>query len=103
MRLPKRFLTHTVVVEPYLGDGAYGPTYGPEKPVRCLVDDSRRVVRDADGTEVISETTIYAGVDAEIPAKSRVQVAGRESWVIRTARRDGGGLPTPDHLEVAVA
>lgn len=100
MRLPKRFLPHTVIVEPYLGDGAYGPQYGPEQTVRCFVDDTRKVVRDTDGAEVASETTVFTRPDADIPEGSQIQVGGRTTRVIRTARRDGGGLPTPDHLEV---
>ncbi|TYB50238.1 hypothetical protein FXF51_56780 [Nonomuraea sp. PA05] len=99
--LPPFLLRHTVIVEPFEGNGPIGPEYGEQTVVRCFVEEKRRLVRDAAGVEVVSETTIYAPLDTVCPAESRVTVNGRATVVIVSARRDGGGLPTPDHLEVA--
>ncbi|TMR97537.1 hypothetical protein [Nonomuraea basaltis] len=98
--LPAWLLRHQVVIEPYLGDGAYGPVYGPPVTYPCLADDERRMVRDAEGNEVVSELTLTLLPGAVIPAGSRAKRNGRTTTVIGSYMRDGGGLPTPDHVEV---
>lgn len=98
--IPGFLLGHTMIVEPYLGTGAHGPLYGPPVTVRCFVEDKRRLLRGPNGSEVISETTAYCTLGTVAPAESRVQVNGRTTTVLAAMRRDGGGLPTPDHLEV---
>ncbi|GHH67616.1 hypothetical protein GCM10017673_14910 [Streptosporangium violaceochromogenes] len=100
--LPPWLLVHTVLVEPFEGEGPFGPEYGEQTSVRCMVDEKRRLVRSAEGAEVISETTVYAPLDTVCPAGSRVTVNGRVSTVLTSSRRDGGGLPTPDHLEITL-
>ncbi|MFI6909656.1 hypothetical protein ACIBKY_50935 [Nonomuraea sp. NPDC050394] len=97
--LPAWLLRHQAVIEPYLGDSAYGPIYGPAVTVVCLADDERRMVRDAEGSEVVSELTLYLLPGTVCPAGSRVSVNGRTTTVIGSYIRDGGGLPTPDHVE----
>lgn len=100
--LPAFLLRHEVAVEPFEGEGPFGKEYGPETLVRCFVDDKRRLVRSSTGEEVVSESTFYAPLDTVCPEGSRVTVNGRETTVLAASRRDGGGLPTPDHLEVAL-
>jgi hypothetical protein len=100
--LPVFLLRHTVTVEPYEGEGPFGPTYGAPVTVRAFVDDKRRLVRSPTGDEVTSETTFYAPLDTVCPVHSRVTVNGRQTVALASSRRDGGGLPTPDHLEVAM-
>ncbi|MBG0830515.1 hypothetical protein HS041_22395 [Planomonospora sp. ID67723] len=99
--LPAYLLRHTVTVEPLTGEGPYGPEYGPAAEVRCFIDDKRRLVRDKTGAQVVSETTVFMPLATTCPVGSRVTLpTGRESTVLTSLRRDGGGLPTPDHLEV---
>lgn len=93
---------HTAVVEPLIGEGAYGPVYGPAVTVPCLADDKRQLVRDATGLEVVSDTTLYLKPGVVCPPGSRVTVNGRATTAITSLIRDGGGLPTPDHVEVAL-
>jgi len=100
--IPGYLLRHTATIEPYLGAGAHGDLFGPPVTVACFADDKRRRVRSAGGDEVISETTLYCRLDTDAPAGSRVAVNGRTTHVIQALRRDGGGLPTPDHLEVVL-
>ncbi|MGW4469669.1 hypothetical protein ACWENQ_08350 [Nonomuraea sp. NPDC004354] len=100
--IPAYLLRHQVLVEPLIGEGPYGPQFGTATTERAFIDEKRRLVRDAQGAEVVSETTVYMRLDATCPAGSRVTVNGRTSYVITASRRDGGGLPTPDHLEVAL-
>jgi hypothetical protein len=100
--LPGFLLRHTVQVEPFEGDGPFGPEYGDAATVACFVDDKRRLVIGPTGDQVVSETTFYAPLDTVCPVHSRVTVNGRQTTVLAESRRDGGGLPTPDHLEVAL-
>lgn len=96
------WLRHQVTVEPYLGDNGYGPQYGDSVTVRCFLEEKTRLVRDPDGREVTSSSTVYCRLDAvDAPPESRVTLPdGRKTTVIDQARHDGGGLPLPDHLEV---
>ena len=65
--------------------------------------DQHRTVAAVRGTEVVSETTLYMRLSETCPVNSRVTLDdGRVSTVITAARRDGGGWPTPDHLEVTL-
>ncbi|MGW8988719.1 hypothetical protein ACWGRF_02090 [Streptomyces zhihengii] len=99
--LPGFLLRHTVTVEAYEGASAYGPQYAAAEAVRCFLDEGTRTVKAADGTDVVSSGTLYAPLDTACPPESRVTLPdGRTSVVIAALRRDGGGLPTPDHLEV---
>lgn len=105
MDLPEILLRHTVTVEPYRGTESWGqPTYAAAYEVACFVDNKRRLVRAADGHEVVSETTVYAPLDTDCPVDSRVTLAsdGRQARVLDVKRRDGGGMPTPDHLEIVL-
>ncbi|MEU8760646.1 hypothetical protein [Streptomyces sp. NPDC048659] len=104
MKLPGIWLRHEVVVEPYLGTGPSGPQYGPAAPLRAWVEEKTRLVRAPDGDEVTSSATFYTRLGPSIPPKSRVRLpSGRRTAVITTLHHDGGGLPTPDHLEVQLA
>ena len=102
MKLPGFLMRHSVSVEPYKGSGAYGPQYGPAVNVKCFRDDRRQLVRAPNGDEVVSETTIYCRLTENIPAESRVTLSGRTTTVITVKERSGGGLATPDHLEVVL-
>jgi hypothetical protein len=100
--IPGFLLRHEVAVERYEGDSAVGPLYGAPVTVRCFLEEKTRLVRAPDGREVTSSSTFYCRLDAvDAPPESRVTLPdGRQTTVIDQARHDGGGLPTPDHLEV---
>lgn len=97
------FLVHTVTVEPFEGESGYGgPVYGPPVDTTCFVDETTRMVRDGNGTETVSSTTIYAAKDAPITGGSRVTLpSGDATTVISTSRHNSGPLDLPDHLEAA--
>lgn len=101
--LPSYMLGHQVTVEPYTGSSAYGPLYGPAASVRCFLDDQTKNVRDKTGREVVSSATFYARPGLVCPPESRVTLpSGRTTIVIALLDRDGGGMPTPDHVEVVL-
>ncbi|MGA5424522.1 hypothetical protein [Streptomyces lavendulocolor] len=100
-RIPGWLLRHRITVEPLLGSGAYGDEYGSATQVRCFLDEQTRNIRAADGSDTVSTSTAYCPLDSNIPPGSRVTLpSGRSTTVANALRRDGGGLPTPDHLEV---
>lgn len=101
-RIPGFLLRHQVTIEPYDGSSAYGPLYGAPVTVRCFLDEQTRLVRAADGHDVTSNATLYCRLDAvTAPPESRVTLPdGTQRTVVAALRRDGGGLPTPDHLEL---
>ena len=92
-----------VQVEAYAGAGAHGRTYAARVTVRALVEAKRRLVRNAEGVEVVSETTLRMRLTETCPPESRVTLPdGRTTVVIMSAPIDGGSLPVPSHLEVAL-
>ena len=93
---------HAVTVEAYRGDGAYGAVYDQAVNVApCFVDDTRRLVRAADGSQVISESTVYAPADTVAPADSRITLpSGPVTTVITSKALTAAGLPLPEHLEL---
>lgn len=99
--LPRFLLRHEVTVEPYGGNTANGPLYGPPVTVACFLEEGNKLSRNKDGHEVTSSAQFYARLDTVAPPQSRVTLPdGRITSVIQAMRRDGAGLPTPDHLEV---
>ncbi|WP_343242680.1 hypothetical protein [Streptomyces sp. SID8111] len=105
MNVPAWLLRHRISVEPYAGDSAYGPRYGPPvEDVPALVAFRIRVVRDREGREVTSTATIYAGPDlaAQCPPESRITLPdGRTTRVIAVAAHTAPGLPVPESTEVS--
>jgi hypothetical protein len=92
-----------VQVEPYRGASAYGDVFDLPATVRAIVEASRRLVRDRDGRQVTSETTLYCQPGQDIPPGSRVTLPdGRITTVVQAIPNDGRGLPVPSHLEVVL-
>jgi len=100
---------HSVSIERLIGTGPFGDSYAAVTSELAMVDDKRRLVRAADGSQVVSSTTIYlAAGTAYVSTGSRVTlpatfgVPQRRSIVLASSVHDGGGQPTPDHLELAL-
>lgn len=58
MKVRRSALKDRVIVETYDGEGGTGPVYAPARTVRCEVDETRRLVRDSNGDETVSEATL---------------------------------------------
>lgn len=108
------WLTHVVVVEPYLGAGIEGVSYGAPQQIggdessiadaELMVERKRRLIRSSDGNEIVSETTLYVShaAAAAFPLHSRVTLDGDEvTTVERVAPMDVYGLF--DHVVVSLA
>lgn len=96
------FYDETVTVRTLTGGGAWGNTFTETAGVRCFLDATRAVVRDGQGVEVISETTLtgppeYA--DLFTPG-SEVVLPDRVAQVIKAAHAKPGKLDLPAHVEV---
>lgn len=98
---------HDVTISRYLGDTAYGPQYADPVTVRGFVHDGTKLVAGTTGEQVASsaQVALPAGLDY-IPVQSEVtlpaQFGARTSTVILSAVADGGGQPTPDHVELSL-
>lgn len=101
--IPSHLLVHTASVEPYQGSGAYGDVFGAAYSLPCYFEAQRRIVRDTEGDEAVSEATVYADLGAEIKPGSRVSVNGYTSTVITVATYDDGGLTGLAHREIVLA
>lgn len=92
----------TITVEAYRGTGAFGDVYDQASTVTpCFVDDIRKLVRASDGSQVVSETTVYAPPSTTAPVGSRITLpSGRTTTVITSKRLTAYGLAVPEHVEL---
>lgn len=103
MIVPSAFLPHRVTIEPYMGDTAYGPSYGPPVPnIRAMVAPSVRQVRRAtDGRETVSTAQVITAPGIDCPPGSRITLpGGRVTTALSVADHSAPGLPVPDCMEV---
>ncbi|WP_017972523.1 hypothetical protein [Actinopolyspora halophila] len=100
--IPRWLLVHSVDIAPYEGHSATGPVYGDPVTHRAFVEDRNRLVRNGQGEEVTSSTTVYLPPGTAVPTGSRVTTPARTSTALSVSIHDGGNLPTPDHVEVAL-
>lgn len=100
--IPTHLLVHSATVQPYEGSGAYGDVYGATVTLPCYFEAVRKMVRDDDGAETVSEATIYADLGTEIKPGSRVTVNGYTSTVVSVSVLDDGGLTGLAHREIAL-
>jgi len=116
------FFVHTAKVETYIGEGSNGARYADPvilsptstPPNGVFADDSRRLVRDGKGDQVISETTLYTNIGnaSLFTEKSRVTLINdqdgdditpqRTALVIKINANNSGSLDLPDHLAVSL-
>ncbi|MGX5772695.1 hypothetical protein ACWKWN_18285 [Microbacterium trichothecenolyticum] len=88
---------HKVLIRPLGGGGGMGPRLTPE-PVESVaeVDDSQRMIRNADSVQVMSSARVTVPLDTVAPLGSEITLwpgrAGveRTSNVIATAYQDNG-------------
>lgn len=100
--IPRWLLRHRVTVENPLGSNATGPVYDEPHVLDGFVLAQPRQVRDAEGREVTCPATVYLDPSSHVTVGARVTVDGRVATARQVTRHDGGGLPTPDHVEVAL-
>lgn len=95
-RIPRWLLRHHITVE--RPGTAWGLFEGAEQ-VRCFVGEAMSGAT----VERIARISVYAEPGTSLPAGSRVTLPdGRRGYISAVVVADGGGLPTPDHVEAAV-
>lgn len=100
MALPAFLKQHTIQIEAFSGEGGAGPVYDASVTVKGFVDFKRRLIRNPDGSDLISSATIYIDPGVTVTPESRITYGGRVMRVVDALERDGGSLPVPDHIEV---
>lgn len=99
------FYIHSATVEAYLGTNGLGvDTFSAPVVVLGFADNSRKLVRNSDGEQVISETTFYTYPSwaASFAPNSRVTIDGAVSRVIGVNSNTSGDLDLPDNLAVTL-
>jgi hypothetical protein len=97
-----RLFTQSVSVETFAGTQNGTATYASAATVACFVNDSRKLVRNATGAEVVSSTTLYTPLTAlaAFVVGSRVTVNGRKAFVLGAYKRDSAGPVSSHHVQV---
>lgn len=95
----------TLQIEPYLGRGGTGDTWGPPVAVPAHVEYTRRLVRDATGSEVVSESRAFVDEGTVAPPRSRVTVPGAAAptRVLAVSAYPSGAPAEAAHVELALA
>ncbi len=110
MRFPAVHLTEPVSVRSYLGEtSGAGPAHSAPVVTRCQLEAVRRLVRNDNGDEVVSSTTLRLSPDLDptldlevvFAPESLVTVRGREAQVISAGPVLDRGLLV--YVEVALS
>jgi hypothetical protein len=102
VNIPAALLVHSVTVTPKSGESSTGVLYGTPFALGCFRSGKRRLVRNAEGNQVLSTLTLVAapGQAEAIPPGSLVTFDGHTTTVVAAINQDSGGLGAPDHTEV---
>ncbi|MGW4727664.1 hypothetical protein ACWEQC_00420 [Streptomyces shenzhenensis] len=101
MRVPAYLLRHTVTVEPYAGESAYGHVYDPPFEVRALVSAQHKLTRSSTGAQVLSTAQVITAPDLNCPPNSRITLPdGRATTALSVGNHTAPGLPVPACTEV---
>jgi head-tail adaptor len=96
--VPGWLLRHQITVEPYVDWGEFGPAHD----LVCHVKEALAPAGPT-GTERMAQVTIVAHSWEQVPAGSRLTLAdGRKGYATASVKHTAPGLPTPDHIEIAM-
>lgn len=104
-----QFWVHDIVIRRYTGATSYGPGYDDPVTVQGWVRDGTKLIAGPNGEQLMSSaqvalppSTDYVPVESEVTLPTQFAAPGqtRTTRVISSSRADGGGLPTPDHLQL---
>jgi hypothetical protein len=101
----EEFMVHTVTVETHTGEDPFGNVNTvTSDPIAGFLDDSRALVRNASGDQVVSESTFYTGKEHRgvFAPESLVHLPDRVATVINVKTADSGPLGLPDHIAVVL-
>lgn len=90
LKLPPLLLQKTVEVRSALGETAYGKTLGDPVEVKARVNYRRRLVKSAQGEDLMAEATLLTDADAPIDVGSSVTFDGTTYSAVQVLK--------PEHL-----
>lgn len=96
---------NTGSLETYKGSGAYGDVYAAPVDVACWVEGGAKLVRNAQGDEIVSMSRVYGPKELAplFAPGSKFTYAGTTTFVLWTMIQDSGSLNLGvDHVEVAL-
>lgn len=97
---------HTVSVEPFIGPGPTGDTFGPAVSCVGFLDDGVFREQSAEGETLVQRAVFYGDLAdaATLVAESRVTLpSGRVCRIERVRTREAGGLfAAVEHVEVSL-
>ena len=109
--IPDRFLVHRAAVYTVTGQNALGEVLASSVEFPCFISHKRRMVRGANGDEIVSETTISARLDvypyvtpgSEIVLHTEDPLlTSRAQSVISASPAVDGGMGAWQHTRVVV-
>ncbi|MFP7833131.1 hypothetical protein [Marisediminicola sp. LYQ134] len=74
MKWDRFFYPHTVSIQNYRRGGGMGSGFDDPRDVAAEVRDEQRLVRNADGKEVVSSTQVTVPITETVPLQSKVTV-----------------------------
>lgn len=87
----ENYLNQTATWQVKTGNNSYGePTYSVAADISCRFEGKHRLVRSAEGVQVVSEATLYC--TEAVKANDLITIGGREYVVLSVAdqpRLDG--------------
>lgn len=97
--LPPHFTPHAVLVQELRAGGGMGDTYAEPREVAAFTADEQKLVRAADGAEVLSTAQVTVNFDEHIPLGSLVTIwpglsGSREATVLQVSRNHHPTLPS---------
>ena len=103
MSIPARVLPQTVTIRAYLGTGAYGDVFDTATDYPARVRRENRLVRDSDGAEVVSSSTVVTIPDCTCPPGSKITLPGETGERTTITYAPHVGAREVHHVEIDVA
>ena len=93
---------HTVKIQPVTGGGGMGHSHGPAEETAAEVIDEQKLVRDAMGAQLVSNTAVTVPLDTDVTPGALVTVwpggAGERTAKVLSIERAVDDPPLPSHL-----
>jgi len=100
MKLPDIVQPHTVTIEEYEGEGAYGPQYSDSYEVNGYYQEENKYIRNDEGDEVTSSSQFFTSADIKPPQKSKLTFDGNENEVMTTSVKRNAITGKISHVQV---
>ena len=75
-RIPNFLLNQDAVLEPHLGNSAYGDIFGSPQNIKCRFEASNEKMRDNEGNEFVVRGRMFVHPEVEINSESKITFDG---------------------------